>query len=139
MSNIEPYDECEYLVEDDTSGHLEKLDYYLNPVNTLVDVLPNILTTFKDMQLADKQYKYNFDCLCKSLDHNLDKFKALVSGAEHRLERNMNVLDALTMKLLNYNLGTLDVNEMRAQQTILDLIQQTNDRFDNELDKLYNL
>lgn len=139
MSNIEPYDECEYLVPDDTSGHLDKLELYLNPVNSLVDVLPNILTTFKDMQLADKQYKYNFDCLCKSLDHNLDKFKALVSGAERRLERNMDNLDRYTMMLLDYNLGTLDVNEMRAQQTILDCIQQANDRFNNELDKLYNL
>lgn len=139
MSNIELYDDSEYLVTDDTNSHLDKLELYLNPVNTLVDVLPNILNTFKDIQLADKQYQYSFDSMCKSLDHNLDKFKAIVGGAERRLERNMNSLDNLTMKLLNYNLGTLDVNEMRAQQTILDLIQQANDRFDNELNKLYNL
>jgi hypothetical protein len=37
------------------------------------------------------------------------------------------------------DLGTLDVNEMNAQQAVLEAIQMANDRFNNELEKLYSL
>jgi N12 class adenine-specific DNA methylase len=75
----------------------------------------------------------------ETLRNNLEKFKEIVRGAEKRLDRQLDTIDRWTEMLLMRDLGTLDINEMNAQQAILEAIQMANDRFNNELDKLYSL
>ena len=97
------------------------------------------MNSFTQLKSEQQKLDAQLKALQETLQNNLEKFKEIVGGAEKRLDRQLDTIDKWTEMLLLRDLGTLDVNEMNAQQTILEAIRMANDRFNNELDKLYSL
>ena len=107
--------------------------------HSLVQQLNPIMDSFVQLKREQQQLDAQLKVVQETLRNNLEKFKEIVRGAEKRLDRQLDTIDRWTEMLLMRDLGTLDINEMNAQQTILEAIQMANDRFNNELDKLYSL
>ena len=107
--------------------------------HSLVQQLNPIMDSFVQLKREQQQLDAQLKVVQETLRNNLEKFKEIVRGAEKRLDRQLDTIDRWTEMLLMRDLGTLDINEMNAQQAILEAIQMANDRFNNELDKLYSL
>ena len=107
--------------------------------HSFVQQLNPIMDSFVQLKREQQQLDAQLKVVQETLRNNLEKFKEIVRGAEKRLDRQLDTIDRWTEMLLMRDLGTLDINEMNAQQTILEAIQMANDRFNNELDKLYSL
>ena len=118
---------------------LDKISNILSSAQSLSQQLPTLVNSFTQLKSEHQKLDAQLKALQETLQNNLEKFKEIVRGAEKRLDRQLDTIDKWTEMLLLRDLGTLDVNEMNAQQTILEAIQMANDRFNNELDKLYSL
>jgi len=118
---------------------LDKISNILSSAQSLSQQLPTLVNSFTQLKSEQQKLDAQLKALQETLQNNLEKFKEIVRGAEKRLDRQLDTIDKWTEMLLLRDLGTLDVNEMNAQQTILEAIQMANDRFNNELDKLYSL
>ena len=118
---------------------LDKISNILSSAQSLSQQLPTLVNSFTQLKSEQQKLDAQLRALQETLQNNLEKFKEIVRGAEKRLDRQLDTIDKWTEMLLLRDLGTLDVNEMNAQQTILEAIQMANDRFNNELDKLYSL
>lgn len=118
---------------------LDKISNILSSAQSLSQQLPTLVNSFTQLKSEQQKLDAQLKALQETLQNNLEKFKEIVGGAEKRLDRQLDTIDKWTEMLLLRDLGTLDVNEMNAQQTILEAIRMANDRFNNELDKLYSL
>jgi len=118
---------------------IDKISNILNSAQSLSKQLPVIMSSFIQLKSEQQQLDAQLKVVQETLRNNLEKFKEIVRGAEKRLDRQLDTIDRWTEMLLMRDLGTLDVNEMNAQQAILEAIQMANDRFNNELEKLYSL
>ena len=118
---------------------LDKISNILSSAQSLSQQLPTLVNSFTQLKSEQQKLDAQLKALQETLQNNLEKFKEIVRGAEKRLDRQLDTIDKWTEMLLLRDLGTLDVNEMNAQQTILEAIRMANDRFNNELDKLYSL
>ena len=118
---------------------LDKISNILSSAQSLSQQLPTLVNSFTQLKSEQQKLDAQLRALQETLQNNLEKFKEIVRGAEKRLDRQLDTIDKWTEMLLLRDLGTLDVNEMNAQQTILEAIQMANDRVNNELDKLYSL
>ncbi len=118
---------------------LDKISNILSSAQSLSQQLPTLVNSFTQLKSEQQKLDAQLKALQETLQNNLEKFKEIVRGAEKRLDRQLDTIDKWTEMLLLRDLGTLDVNEMNAQQTILEAIQMANDRFNNELEKLYSL
>lgn len=118
---------------------IDKISNILNSAQSLSQQLPVIMSSFIQLKSEQQQLDAQLKVVQETLRNNLEKFKEIVRGAEKRLDRQLDTIDRWTEMLLMRDLGTLDVNEMNAQQAILEAIQMANDRFNNELEKLYSL
>ena len=118
---------------------IDKISNILSSAQSLSQQLPTLVNSFTQLKSEQLKLDAQLKALQETLQNNLEKFKEIVRGAEKRLDRQLDTIDRWTEMLLMRDLGTLDINEMNAQQAILEAIQMANDRFNNELDKLYSL
>ena len=134
-NEIQSYQKQVELVD----SRLDKISNILSSAQSLSQQLPTLVNSFTQLKSEQQKLDAQLKVIQETLKNNLEKFKEIVRGAEKRLDRQLDTIDKWTEMLLSRDLGTLDVNEMNAQQTILEAIQMANDRFNNELDKLYSL
>jgi uncharacterized protein YktA (UPF0223 family) len=134
-TTIQKYNDFCNVVEQ----RMNQISSMMETGHSLVQQLNPIMDSFVQLKLEQQQLDLQLKVVQETLRNNLEKFKEIVRGAEKRLDRQLDTIDRWTEMLLMRDLGTLDDNEMNAQQTILEAIQMANDRFNNELDKLYSL
>jgi len=134
-TTIQKYNDFCNVVEQ----RMNQISSMMETGHSLVQQLNPIMDSFVQLKREQQQLDVQLKVVQETLRNNLEKFKEIVRGAEKRLDRQLDTIDRWTEMLLMRDLGTLDVNEMNAQQTILEAIQMANDRFNNELDKLYSL
>ena len=134
-TTIQKYNDFCNVVEQ----RMNQISSMMETGHSLVQQLNPIMDSFVQLKLEQQQLDAQLKVVQETLRNNLEKFKEIVRGAEKRLDRQLDTIDRWTEMLLMRDLGTLDDNEMNAQQTILEAIQMANDRFNNELDKLYSL
>ena len=134
-TTIQKYNDFCNVVEQ----RMNQISSMMETGHSLVQQLNPIMDSFVQLKREQQQLDAQLKVVQETLRNNLEKFKEIVRGAEKRLDRQLDTIDRWTEMLLMRDLGTLDVNEMNAQQTILEAIQMANDRFNNELDKLYSL
>lgn len=134
-TSIQKYNDFCNVVEQ----RMNQISSMMETGHSLVQQLNPIMDSFVQLKREQQQLDVQLKVVQETLRNNLEKFKEIVRGAEKRLDRQLDTIDRWTEMLLMRDLGTLDVNEMNAQQTILEAIQMANDRFNNELDKLYSL
>jgi chromosome segregation ATPase len=134
-TTIQKYNDFSNVVEQ----RMNQISSMMETGHSLVQQLNPIMDSFVQLKREQQQLDGQLKVVQETLRNNLEKFKEIVRGAEKRLDRQLDTIDRWTEMLLMRDLGTLDDNEMNAQQTILEAIQMANDRFNNELDKLYSL
>jgi uncharacterized protein YktA (UPF0223 family) len=134
-TTIQKYNDFCNVVEQ----RMNQISSMMETGHSLVQQLNPIMDSFVQLKREQQQLDAQLKVVQETLRNNLEKFKEIVRGAEKRLDRQLDTIDRWTEMLLMRDLGTLDDNEMNAQQTILEAIQMANDRFNNELDKLYSL
>lgn len=134
-TTIQKYNDSCNVVEQ----RMNQISSMMETGHSLVQQLNPIMDSFVQLKREQQQLDAQLKVVQETLRNNLEKFKEIVRGAEKRLDRQLDTIDRWTEMLLMRDLGTLDDNEMNAQQTILEAIQMANDRFNNELDKLYSL
>lgn len=134
-TTIQKYNDFSNVVEQ----RMNQISSMMETGHSLVQQLNPIMDSFVQLKREQQQLDAQLKVVQETLRNNLEKFKEIVRGAEKRLDRQLDTIDRWTEMLLMRDLGTLDDNEMNAQQTILEAIQMANDRFNNELDKLYSL
>ena len=134
-TTIQKYNDFCNVVEQ----RMNQISSMMETGHSLVQQLNPIMDSFVQLKREQQQLDAQLKVVQETLRNNLEKFKEIVRGAEKRLDRQLDTIDRWTEMLLMRDLGTLDINEMNAQQTILEAIQMANDRFNNELDKLYSL
>jgi uncharacterized protein YktA (UPF0223 family) len=134
-TTIQKYNDFSNVVEQ----RMNQISSMMETGHSLVQQLNPIIDSFVQLKREQQQLDAQLKVVQETLRNNLEKFKEIVRGAEKRLDRQLDTIDRWTEMLLMRDLGTLDDNEMNAQQTILEAIQMANDRFNNELDKLYSL
>lgn len=134
-TTIQKYNDFCNVVEQ----RMNQISSMMETGHSLVQQLNPIMDSFVQLKREQQQLDTQLKVVQETLRNNLEKFKEIVRGAEKRLDRQLDTIDRWTEMLLMRDLGTLDINEMNAQQTILEAIQMANDRFNNELDKLYSL
>ena len=134
-TTIQKYNDSCNVVEQ----RMNQISSMMETGHSLVQQLNPIMDSFVQLKREQQQLDGQLKVVQETLRNNLEKFKEIVRGAEKRLDRQLDTIDRWTEMLLMRDLGTLDDNEMNAQQTILEAIQMANDRFNNELDKLYSL
>ena len=134
-TTIQKYNDFCNVVEQ----RMNQISSMMETGHSLVQQLNPIMDSFVQLKLEQQQLDAQLKVVQETLRNNLEKFKEIVRGAEKRLDRQLDTIDRWTEMLLMRDLGTLDINEMNAQQAILEAIQMANDRFNNELDKLYSL
>lgn len=134
-TTIQKYNDFSNVVEQ----RMNQISSMMETGHSLVQQLNPIMDSFVQLKREQQQLDCQLKVVQETLRNNLEKFKEIVRGAEKRLDRQLDTIDRWTEMLLMRDLGTLDDNEMNAQQTILEAIQMANDRFNNELDKLYSL
>ena len=134
-TTIQKYNDFCNVVEQ----RMNQISSMMETGHSLVQQLNPIMDSFVQLKREQQQLDVQLKVVQETLRNNLEKFKEIVRGAEKRLDRQLDTIDRWTEMLLMRDLGTLDDNEMNAQQTILEAIQMANDRFNNELDKLYSL
>ena len=134
-TTIQKYNDFCNVVEQ----RMNQISSMMETGHSLVQQLNPIMDSFVQLKREQQQLDAQLKVVQETLRNNLEKFKEIVRGAEKRLDRQLDTIDRWTEMLLMRDLGTLDDNEMNAQQTILEAIRMANDRFNNELDKLYSL
>ena len=134
-TTIQKYNDFCNVVEQ----RMKQISSMMETGHSFVQQLNPIMDSFVQLKREQQQLDAQLKVVQETLRNNLEKFKEIVRGAEKRLDRQLDTIDRWTEMLLMRDLGTLDINEMNAQQTILEAIQMANDRFNNELDKLYSL
>ena len=134
-TTIQKYNDFCNVVEQ----RMNQISSMMETGHSLVQQLNPIMDSFVQLKREQQQLDAQLKVVQETLRNNLEKFKEIVRGAEKRLDRQLDTIDRWTEMLLMRDLGTLDINEMNAQQAILEAIQMANDRFNNELDKLYSL
>ena len=134
-TTIQKYNDFCNVVEQ----RMNQISSMMETGHSLVQQLNPMMDSFVQLKREQQQLDAQLKVVQETLRNNLEKFKEIVRGAEKRLDRQLDTIDRWTEMLLMRDLGTLDINEMNAQQTILEAIQMANDRFNNELDKLYSL
>ena len=134
-TTIQKYNDFCNVVEQ----RMNQISSMMETGHSFVQQLNPIMDSFVQLKLEQQQLDVQLKVVQETLRNNLEKFKEIVRGAEKRLDRQLDTIDRWTEMLLMRDLGTLDINEMNAQQAILEAIQMANDRFNNELDKLYSL
>jgi N12 class adenine-specific DNA methylase len=134
-TTIQKYNDFCNVVEQ----RMNQISSMMETGHSFVQQLNPIMDSFVQLKREQQQLDAQLKVVQETLRNNLEKFKEIVRGAEKRLDRQLDTIDRWTEMLLMRDLGTLDINEMNAQQTILEAIQMANDRFNNELDKLYSL
>jgi uncharacterized protein YktA (UPF0223 family) len=134
-TTIQKYNDFCNVVEQ----RMNQISSMMETGHSFVQQLNPIMDSFVQLKREQQQLDAQLKVVQETLRNNLEKFKEIVRGAEKRLDRQLDTIDRWTEMLLMRDLGTLDDNEMNAQQTILEAIQMANDRFNNELDKLYSL
>ena len=134
-TTIQKYNDFCNVVEQ----RMNQISSMMETGHSLVQQLNPIMDSFVQLKREQQQLDAQLKVVQETLRNNLEKFKEIVRGAEKRLYRQLDTIDRWTEMLLMRDLGTLDINEMNAQQAILEAIQMANDRFNNELDKLYSL
>ena len=134
-TTIQKYNDFCNVVEQ----RMNQISSMMETGHSLVQQLNPIMDSFVQLKREQQQLDAQLKVVQETLRNNLEKFKEIVRGAEKRLDRQLDTIDRWTEMLLMRDLGTLDINEMNAQQTILEAIHMANDRFNNELDKLYSL
>lgn len=103
------------------------------------ELATQVTKSFENMYMANLQINGKLEALRIMSDKNTAKFKELVKGAEKRLDQEMNMIDKLTESLISYNLSSCNEADIRAQESIMNLIQNYSEKFNNELEKLYLL
>lgn len=128
------------------NGRLDNIDRITSSISKILESsqplqqsVPQLINTFNNLMSEQMHLNNQLAQLELLMRNNLEKFKEIVSGAEKRLDRNLDSIDRWTELLLSRDLGSMDINEMNAQQMILKAIEDANDRFNNELDRLYSL
>ena len=134
-TTIQKYNDFCNVVEQ----RMNQISSMMETGHSLVQQLNPIMDSFVQLKREQQQLDAQLKVVQETLRNNLEKFKEIVRGAEKRLDRQLDTIDRWTEMLLMRDLGTLDINEINAQQAILEAIQMANDRFNNELDKLYSL
>lgn len=134
-TTIQKYNDFCNVVEQ----RMNQISSMMETGHSLVQQLNPIMDSFVQLKREQQQLDAQLKVVQETLRNNLEKFKEIVRGAEKRLDRQLDTIDRWTEMLLMRDLGTLDINEMNAQQAILEAIHMANDRFNNELDKLYSL
>ena len=129
-TTIQKYNDFCNVVEQ----RMNQISSMMETGHSLVQQLNPIMDSFVQLKREQQQLDAQLKVVQETLRNNLEKFKEIVRGAEKRLDRQLDTIDRWTEMLLMRDLGTLDINEMNAQQTILEAIQMANDRFNNELD-----
>ncbi|WP_373732431.1 hypothetical protein, partial [Bacteroides heparinolyticus] len=98
--------------------------------NTAAQVADAFIQLKREQQLLDAQLLV----IKEVLKNNMEKFQEIIRKAEVRLDRHLDTIDKWTELLLARDLASLDEKELNAHQTIMNLIQMANDRFNQELE-----
>lgn len=126
-------------VEVSANEILKKTNDIIEKSQTIKELANQVTKSFENMYVANLQIKGKLESLKILSDNNTTKFKEIVKGAEKRLDAEMAMIDKLTDKLISFDLSSCNDADIRAQESIMNLIQTYSEKFNNELEKLYQL
>lgn len=98
-----------------------------------------IVRSCKELQALSIQSRTYLRQLSMKYAHDSDKLAKMISGAERRLDRQLDELSMLRRALLSLPAAYGNPALMAQQRQILDAIAMAQDSFNHEIDRLYDL
>jgi len=125
---------------------LPSMQMALAGINNVCSLVGNVTNTFAQVSLAAQQTKYEISKLEYELDrfiaeneHRLEKFKAVAPILSKQLENASQRIDKITDTILASSSDSLSDESLKKQSTLVDLLNTSNETFNNLLVKLITI
>lgn len=142
---MESYSDCGLQLYEEAGSKSDRLSGELKRMvagvsaRAMLENAGDIVRGWKELQAINIQSRTYLAQLSMKYDHDSEKFRKILQGAERRLDRQLDELSDMRRTLMTMSVSSSNADELRSQRMLLEMIAEAQKSFNHEIDRLYDL